>query len=83
MGPERVMVEKEVTVTACPLCGCEVTGHTALKNGSWTFEPVENFGITDPDDGMVCMEWNGGRVWFYYHSPDSVEQGELDALGES
>lgn len=43
----------------------------------WVFEPVELFGISDPEDGMICAEWNANRLCVYYHSPEDIELGEL------
>lgn len=75
-GPDRRTVTRKETIDVCPLCDHEVTGYNHLKNGTWVFEAVENFGITDPDEGMVCMEWGSEHVWMYYHSPETLEKGE-------
>lgn len=55
------------------MCDTEATGYHRLKNGQWTFEPVENFGIEDPDDGMVCVEWDSQYLHFYYHPPENPD----------
>ena len=74
-GPVRQAVTRPEWT--CPLCEHELTAWHSLKNGAWVFEPIESFGIEDPDKGMVCMEWDSGHVWFYYHSPAAVEGGEV------
>jgi hypothetical protein len=69
--------DESSTRRGCPVCGHEGTGSNSLENGQWSFEPVENFGIEDADEGMVCAEWNADNLWSYYHSPTVPDSGPV------
>lgn len=75
IGPIRTTAAVERDVWACPICKHVCTTHHSLKNGTWAFEPAENFGFGK--SGMVCAEWDDDRLTMYYHSPEDIERGEV------